>query len=241
MIQNIKEKNLSFTRYIKCNDTLWYIDNKNKLSITFTPRAGCSIVFQQYLDLVGLLEDGLNCNKFIHTYRCTIFNKNIAFKNITDLIKEKYTFIKFILNPYIRAVSAYRALPKHNLSFRTYLKQLVNNTIKLDLSEKIHIAPQYLNGEENIITKYIKIDENEKYTITLHDGTLYEIDVNTYTSSHHGVKIDSTEFCGNIPKNIVNTKLPKSYKYFYDDEIKSLVDTYYKDDIEKYKFSFDTI
>jgi hypothetical protein len=240
MIQNIKEKKLSFTQYVKCADTLWYVDNKNKICITFTPRAGCSIAFQQYLDLVGLLEDGLNCNTFIHTYRCNIFNKNITLKNISNLIKEKYTFIKFIINPYIRAVSAYRTI-NHNLSFRTYLNQLVNNKFKMTQFEKLHTAPQYLDGEEKIITKYIKIDENEKYTIILHDGTLYEIDVNKYTSPHHGIRIDSTEFCGDIPKNIINTKLPKSYKYFYDDEIKSLVDTYYKNDIEKYKFSFDTI
>ena len=32
---------------------------------------------------------------------------------------------------------------------------------------------------------------------------------------------------------------PKSYKYFYDDEIKNLVDIFYKKDIIKYGFTFD--
>ena len=35
--------------------------------------------------------------------------------------------------------------------------------------------------------------------------------------------------------------LPKSYKYFYDDEIKKMVKIFYKDDIVKYNFTFDNI
>jgi hypothetical protein len=73
----------------------------------------------------------------------------------------------------------------------------------------------------------------------LEDGTFYELDVNRYSSCHHGKKTSNTYFCGDIPKDQVNECLPSSYKYFYDDEIKQMVETYYKDDIEKYGFSFD--
>ena len=65
------------------------------------------------------------------------------------------------------------------------------------------------------------------------------MDVSKYTSIHHGIKTDNTEFCGDVLKNDVNKKLPKSYKYFYDDEIKQMVDTYYRQDIEHYGYSFD--
>ena len=47
-------------------------------------------------------------------------------------------------------------------------------------------------------------------------------------------------FCGDIPRNTVNNNLPSTYKYFYDDEIKSMVELYYKDDIEKYNYEFIT-
>ena len=241
MKENVKAKKLSKTTYgNSIYSNLWYVDNKNKLCVTFTPRGGCSIAFQQYLDLVGLLNDGLNYNTFIHEYRGTIFNKCITYKPITDLIKEKYTFIKFIMNPYIRAVSVYRAQTSHNLTFREYLKQLVNNEIGyFNDNDKFHYNPQYIDGEEEIITKYIKINENETYTIELQDKSLYTLDVNKYTSSHHGKRTDNTTFCGDTPKNTINKNLPKSYKYFYDDEIKSLCETFYKNDIEKYGFTFD--
>ena len=240
LIHNIKKNDLSYTIYGNhIYSNLWYTDNKNKVCITFTPRGGCSVSFQQYLDLNNLLNDGLNYNDFIHWYRIHIFIPNITYKNINELINEKYTFIKFIINPYIRAVSIFRAQTSHNLSFREYLKQLVNNNVDyFNGNDKYHYHEQYIKDEEKIITKYIKINENEKYTINLHNKP-YELNVNNYSSSHHGKKTEYTEFCGDTPKDTINKKLPKSYKYFYDDEIKCLVDIYYKNDIDKYDFTFD--
>jgi hypothetical protein len=219
--------------------TYWYVDTKNKLCFTFSPRGGCTISFQLYLDLLGLLDDGIKYNSFIHHYRMDYFIKNVPLIPINKLLDQKYTFIKFIMNPYIRAVSIYRA-HSHNFSFRKFLQDLINKKATyLNTSEIHHHYPQYIEGEEKIITKYIKINENEKYTINLQDGTDYELNVNKYTSTHHGVKKNHSNFCGDIPLNELKNNLPKSYKYFYDDEIKNLVDTFYKNDVEKYGFTFD--
>jgi len=216
LIQHIKEKDLSRTKY---GDSIYsdtfYCDNKNKICISFTPRSGCSISFQQYLDLVGLLKDGLDYNTFIHVYRVNIFNKNVPQNDIAYCIENNFTFIKFIMNLYIRAVSIYRAQESHNLSFRDYLKQLVNNELDyFSNNDKYHYKQQYIDEEEKIITKYIKIDKNETYEIELSHGTMYNLDVNKYTSVHHGKKIDNVEFCGDLQRNTVNKILPKSYKYF---------------------------
>ena len=240
-----ENKTVHYTTYGSSN--LWYVDNKNKLCITFTPRGGCSITVMQYLDLIGLLSDGLNFAPFIHEYRSfKLFHKYI---NIDELISEKYTFVKFIMNPYIRAVSSYRWGDwAGELSFRQYLIKLINNKIShfdennvFKNDNKLHIDPQYIDGEENIITKYIKINENETYDITLDDGTLYTLDANRYISCHHGHKnITNADFCGDTPRGIVNDNLPASYKYFYDDEIKKLVETFYKNDVDKYGFTFES-
>jgi IS1 family transposase len=238
LVNNIKNKSISKTIFSKhMYSNLWYTDDTNKICITFSPRGGCSISFKQYLDLVGLLNDGEKYNSFIHHYRMDLFVKNIKNVPIDYLIKENYTFIKFIINPYIRAVSIYR-LQTHNLSFRNYLQKLVNKEIIFTNSENYHLQEQYIDGEEKIVTKYIKIDENEKYNIILRDNTSYELDVNKYTSPHHGKKIDNTDFCGDTPRIEINKKLPNNYKFFYDEEIKNLVDTFYKNDVEKYGFKF---
>ena len=241
LIDNLKTKNVNMTKYgdyIYSN--LFYCDNKNKICITFTPRGGCSISFKQYLDLVGLLKDGEDYNNFIHCYRMDIFNKNVKYIDINRLIEKKFVFIKFIMNPYIRAVSIYRVQTSHNLSFRQYLYQLINNKIDyFNNNDKYHYHPQYIPGEEKIITKYIKIDKNETFKIKLFDESLYDLNVNKYSSIHHGKKINNTKFIGDLPRNDINNILPKSYKYFYDEEIKKMVNTYYKKDIEYYGYSFD--
>jgi len=225
---------------ISIYSNFWYADNKNKICITFTPRGGCSISFQLYLDLLGLLNDALNYNPFVHYYRGDIFEKHVVYCDINQLVNDGYTFIKFIMNPYIRAVSIFRAQTSHNLSFREYLIQLVNNEWDyFNGDDKWHLHPQYICGEENIITKYVKIDKNETFNITLFDGTPYTLDVNKYSSVHHGIKNkDNVTFCGDMSKDVINANLPKSYKYFYDDEIKKMVETFYIKDIEHYGYSF---
>jgi hypothetical protein len=239
-MENTKYSITKYGNHIYSN--LWYCDDKNKICITFTPRGGCSISFKCYLVLICKLEEGEKYNDFIHCYRCDIFDSNLKHHNIEYLIEQKYTFIKFIMNPYIRAVSVYLAQTSHNLSFKNYLKQLVNNEIDyFNENDKFHYHQQYIEGEEKIITKYIKINENEKYTIKLANGEDYILDVNKYTSQHHTIKFDIKYFVGDIQKDKIqkNNLIPKSYKYFYDDEIKILVEQFYKKDIEMYNFTFD--
>jgi hypothetical protein len=69
------------------------------------------------------------------------------------------------------------------------------------------------------------------------DGKEIELNPNNFSAPHHIRKFNRKEFLGDIPKNKI-IRFPKSYKYFYDDEIRSLVEAYYKDDIEKYNYSF---
>ena len=243
LISNIKQKYISYTHYgNSIYSDLWYCDNKNKICITFTPRGGCSISFQQFLDLIGLLNDGLKYNTFIHNYRIEIFLKNIKKINIDELIKNNYTFIKFIMNPYIRAVSIFRC-QSLNVSFREHLKYIINDTEIYDNSicdnDKFHKGLQYIDHEEKIITKYIKIDKYETYQVKLANNSLYTFDVNKFTSIHHGKKTDDKSFCGDKLKDDVNKKLPKSYKYFYDDEIQKMVEIIYEKDIKYYGYDFD--
>jgi len=244
-INNIKTANVGNMFYTteQYATTQSYIDTKNKVCILFTPRAGCSVVIQMYLDLVGLLADGLEFDPFIHLYRFNLLQPNIPTLQLDYLIHNKYQFIKFILSPYIRAVSVFRMMSETlniDLSFRQWLNKLICNEISFTTNSiRLHIEPQYRKGEEEFITKYICINKNEKYSLTLHNGDSYELDVHKYTSPHHGKRKDINVFCGDMPRSYINNHLPNNYKYFYDDDIKRLVEVYYKDDIEKYGFTFD--
>ena len=191
--------------------------------------------------MVGLLDDAENYSNWIHDYKMYIFIKNVPEINIDVLSKKKCNIIKSIVNPYSRAVSIWREQKSHTLSFRDYLKELVNNKISyFNENDKYHLKPQYIHGEEKFVTKYIKLDKYEKYDILLLDGTNYTVDVTKYISQHHAKRNkDINYFLGDIKLNDIYNKLPLSYKYFYDDEIKEMVYQYYKKDIDFYGYTFE--
>ena len=67
------------------------------------------------------------------------------YSDINELINEKYTFIKFIMNPYIRDISIFIVQFGHNLSFREYLIELINNKIDyFNDNDKYHFILQYI-------------------------------------------------------------------------------------------------
>ena len=223
------------------SDMGWYGDRNKKVCFLWSPRGGCSITFKCFLDMIGLLDDAKQYNEWIHNYRMEIMVPNTSYIRIPDLKKDKYHIIKTIVNPYSRAVSIWRFLKSHNLSFRNYLKELINDKFNYFSGiDKYHLKPQYVDGEEHIITKYIRLDNFDKYDVLLPDGTNYTIDVTKYTSDHHAKRCDDINyFVGDIKLIDIHNIVPKSYKYFYDDEIKEMVYTYYKKDIEKYDYTFE--
>ena len=235
LIERIKN-----TGCFKSNKEL-YGDRNKKICFLWSPRGGCSITFKCFLDMIGLLDDAEKYSNWIHNYRMEIMWPNISYISIPDLKKNNYHIIKIIVNPYSRAVSIWRVQTCHNLSFRDYLKELIYNKISyFDENHKYHLKPQYIDEEEKIVTKYIKLDKYEKYDILLPDGTNYNVDVTKYTSQHHAKRRDHINyFVGDIKLNDIRNIVPKSYKYFYDDEIKEMVYTYYKKDIENYGYSFE--
>ena len=237
-----KVKNTScFRTWIKLPGDYYYGNFDKNVCFIWTPRAGCSITLKCFLDMVGLLDDAENYSNWIHDYKMDIFIKNVPEININKLYENNVNIIKIIVNPYSRAVSSWLSQKSHNLSFREYLKQLVNNSIDyFTTNDKYHLKHQYIELEEKVITKYIKLENFEKYDIVLKDKSIYTVDVTKYKSNHHTKRNKEVNyFVGDIKLNDIHNIVPESYKYFYDDEIRELVYAYYKIDIEKYGYTFE--
>ena len=130
------------------------------------------------------------------------------------------------MNPYRRAVTIYRTQTSCNLSFRDYLRKI--KLINFNDIDKYHMGLQYIHGEEDIPFIYIKIENNE-------------IDLSKYNSVHHGIKTNNNSFCGDTPREIINNNLPNKYSLFYDSEIKKMVYTLYKKDIDYYGYTFEEL
>ena len=243
-VENIKSSTSFYSKipynYNKYRNII-YGDNKTKVCIMFSPRAGCTITFKCYLDMMNLLRDG-EYYENVHDYReqeFIRFSKEIDFHT---LLGNNYNIIKTITNPYSRAVSIFIGHAYPGLSFKEFLVNLCNNdTSKLLFDGVNHIVQQYIEGEEKYISKYIKIDKYEKYDIELNDGNKFSFDVNRYKSNHHTPRVNNTNFVGNIELYKLRGAIPKSYKYFYNEEIKQMVEKYYYVDIVQYGYTFEEL
>ena len=227
--------------------SLLYGDSNRKIAYIMTPRAGCSVSFKFYLDSLDstLLEKAIKYNNFIHHYRIEVFDKNIKIVKIEQLIKENYKFIKFVINPFQRAVSSFALINakdinniKYDLNFQTYYENLYKN-INLHLyanADLIHTYPQYLKGEKELNLTIYKLEDKDK---ELNINGL-KINLKKYSSNHHGnrnIKNNSNKKLYEIKRRNILQNLPTKYKLMYNKQSIDYVQNYYKDDIIDYKYS----
>ena len=224
------------------HNSLLYGDSKRKIAYIMNPRAGCSVCFQFYLNSINpqLLKHANDYNSFIHAYREDILQKHIVKKKINDLINENYKFIKFVVNPYQRAVSSFRMIfncnnkncKKYDLTFNEFYRNLLNkqNLHLFDHNEISHTRPQYIKYEEKVKPIIYRIDKDKNKTINVNG---LNINLNSLISPHHSKRNNETtnQKLHDIPRRDINKYLPKKYNKIYTPLNKILIDKYYKDDI----------
>lgn len=210
--------------------------NKNKkIIIDWSAKSGCTNIVTMFFKYIDLYKD------FHLENPIDIHNERIKYRllnKIEDsfLINTDYLKLKFVRNPYSRAVSSYLHLSINNLSFYEFLLNLFNNKYEYN----IHYASQHhlLEKKQKIYNEIIKIENidseieriNKKYNIKLEYNSV---------SNHQCQKhLNEKNYIGYIKYS--NIKNIPSYRYFYDDErIKQLVYDIYKIDINLYNYTFE--
>ena len=231
------------------------IDEKSKLVMLWTPKAACTTACIMMFKHMGLLEDALKYDKYIHSYRHKIFYKQYGFVNIDHhLLSKKYFIFKIIRNPYDRAVSSYLHVIKFTLnknfkkmSFEEFLKHIkINSGIfvddnKLDPMGTSHICPQYVEGEETYINKYVRLENGQKDIDEINKLRNINLNINIDNFTlHHMQRSETTlnkDYLGNVPFDKLPVIMP-IYKCFYNELTKKLVEEIYSDDILNYKYKF---
>lgn len=230
--------NAKAMNFAKHGDDLLFNENK-KIIIDWSAKAGCTNIvtmFFKYIDLYKNfnLKNPIN----IHDERLEYLKRNVV--NDIIILDNKYLKIKFVRNPYTRAISSYIHYVifynDNTISFFQFLNNLNSNKYKYD----IHYASQHhlLEKKQKIYNEIIKIENieseieriNKKYNINLEYDSV---------SNHHSIKkLDEKKYLGYIKYSDIKN-IP-SYRYFYDDErIKQLVYEIYKIDINLYNYTFD--
>lgn len=249
--------NCLLNNFLKCN--------KNNVIFYIHPKAGSVNITKRIFNHLGILEIAEKYNKWIHAYRFNIFIKD---NSVTlDLLKNnKYKKIKFVRNPYDRAVSIFigifrTVVESYEYNNHLYIDKLnhqIQDLIKsnkynfitfLTLIDKLyesiydaHIREQW--SELDSIIKYdeiIKIENidqkldylREKYNINL---AIQKKD--TYSYHHNKTNSNNTSLYTTIVLNHNNLDDIPSYRYFYNDTTRGLVEKIYKNDILNYGYKF---
>lgn len=239
--------------------------------IDHSPKAGCTVVKKTWFDQMGDSERALHAYAWIIEHinllpqtmvnkmeMVNLYKHELASAHITkfgakvteaDLESDDFVKIKYVRNPYARAVSSFFHVAKTRLiqhfpadmNFREFLRLLPD---RLDAPGSGHwnIQNKY---PEIIYDEIIKIENihneterlNKKYNLNLNSDT---------TSTHHSLDLKQEEIndAFNMPADVIlnltkdDSKPIPTYDSFYNDEIKQMVDEFYGIDVKTYQYEF---
>lgn len=225
-------------------------------------RSGCTSLANWFFFQIGLYEEAMKYEPFIHYYEYEIYKNRLSYyKELEmELLRLKKHTIKLVRNPYKRAVSSFLILynnpyaskqweairlyfynnknDQKGISFKQflyYVKEIGPKSSQLDQ----HFSQQYIEDEEKIINQYIKLEKFNKIIPNLEkEYGLLSSDISLLTnSSHH--RSHQMIHKGNYADNdITNPQFPSlpTYRSFYDEEALKLVSEIFNDDFEAYGY-----
>jgi len=227
---------------------------KDKLLLFFTPKAACSFGAKWFFYQVGLYDESVNFDSWVHNYRIKIYDKKYQ-SNIDKSIYDS-NIIFLVRNPIYRTVSSYihglkhgiekdkiskflnRNLDNEKYSFNEFVQYLKTINLKT-CNPHYKIQSNIYFNDKKIIKKNIIKSENiiENFKQLEVSLGLKESPLETISDSlsFHRIKTtdESSENCFDKRYSIeeLNEKIP-GYKYFYNDKLLNDVYTLFKSDFE---------
>jgi hypothetical protein len=221
---------------------------KYQYSIAWSAKSGCTLFRRLFL---SLHQDELSKGPTNQWHQLAVdFPFQTKFKKAILLCR----------NPYSRAVSAFinkmcggrghnslsKIIKLDQVSFKNFLLYLLEHKSELN-KINIHIAPQFhsLNRLESHKIFKIKLENFDKEIIDAYNYfDLQELipHIKTFLSKPNQYKNisqrnDDDFFCGETVYSINDTVFPK-FKYFYNDELRELVQKIYPEDFKNFNYSF---
>jgi hypothetical protein len=202
------------------------LDKKNKIIMGWSAKAACTVALMMFLDHLGVLEEAIKYDLWIHNYRLRVFYAK--FGHVAgEFNNPEYFKFKIVRNPYHRAISSFFHYNKYYVTKPTSFDEYID-FLNLNLDSDIHHQPQFDNRKYDKIVKIENWEQNMK-EINAMIGTSFKTH---YNSLHHHIKLERTnEFVGykQFNKTQIDMIIP-SYDNFYNDELREKVQKlYYKD------------
>ncbi len=213
------------------------IDRKNKIIMSWSAKAGCTIAVKMFFHNMGILKDALRYHHWVHRYRGRVFYKKFGNPTTEEWNSPNYFKFKVVRNPYTRAVSSYiHAVNFSNFkgSFALFTRRLLNKRFKRPSDISQHWAKQS-KEDPKIFNKIVYLEnfDSDMEDVNSLTGLNY---ITKFISDHHLRKTKGIKFVGRKVFRPTVHSIPE-YKYFYNQRILDRVTELYYDDIMAYGYN----
>ncbi|MGI8740376.1 MAG: hypothetical protein ACR2KU_12405 [Gammaproteobacteria bacterium] len=240
------------------------LDSQHKLMLLWSAKAGCTFAVKWMLDHMGLLQEALAHDQWVHKFRVAKLYAGPAHKaSVRDFLTsfEGYRAIKIVRNPHKRAVSSYihaaccgyedarvsvflgRPVDQHSgFTFRefvAYLETIDLCTCNVHHRMQVHPLERYfVRGSRFIIDLDHSMALLPKLERVL---ALPRTDPADYRESSHHTRTSSCaneKFSGDTVYDFADKKsaVIPDYRAFYDADLEERVAALYAEDFLRYAF-----
>ncbi len=224
----------------------------------WSPKGGCTSLIKWFYYQIGLLEEAMDYNSWIHYYRMEVHQnqENYVAELTSQLIHNRKATYKLVREPFKRAVSSFLATvanvaimnqiaPNHDqgLSFRQFLYLIKDIGVNRD-NINLHLAQQYTDGEEYVIQHYIKLERFETEIKKLErQYQLLESPVSSIIKSPHHMSDRMVERGSYVDTKITLQSFESlpTFESFYDRETVDLVIKLFDTDFQKFGYDMNFI
>ncbi len=227
------------------------VDDRNKLIMDWSAKAGCTIATKMFFRHMGLLEEAQAYDEWIHNYREQVFYRTHQ-TTLTKLQDPRYFKFKVVRNPFARATSSYiyamyneffvdlRTGKLADMSFREFIDMLG----RIDVRRcNMHLAQQkkdyeyQLPGVFNVICR---LEDIAHGLAQVNAATGLNLNVDGLWSEHHTRRTRESGVCvADEPWSKLIDRVP-DYRYFYTEDLAEKIRTIYADDCSTYGYEWMT-
>jgi hypothetical protein len=224
---------------------------QHRLGLMFSPKAGCTFAVRWFFAQTKLLPAAEFYHPFVHRYRQRVFYTSEGYRpeHVAD---PSVRVVKFVRNPFDRAVSSYvhavrRGYENARLakflgrpvgegqgySFREFVRYL--GTLNLEGCDPHHRLQEHPLEREGLVrpTHVIKIEESRTSLPRLEQELGLPVSDFEYVlaSHHHTTRDQTTGFCGDHPFLLgTEAGIVPENRWFYDAELRARVAELYRAD-----------
>ena len=219
---------------------------KQNVCVIWQAKAGCTSVNKMFFEEEGLLEEALNYHPWIHNYRMNYSKRpDIKKKKRFATVNKNTKWIQFTVNPYRRAVSSYihcsihpdKCLKMDKEKYKMSFKQFLTFLIQTNLTNQ-HYDCQVFHLYKKRAIEYYKMEKLDDMLPIINKK--YNLNYTPKTSDHHAKTNENMNtFVGNKLWNDVKDNIPSDYSYFYDKEIRDMVEQLYGLDIKVLNYTWE--